>query len=1096
MKYDTQVSTEQARLRLPLKQLIEQYGHGPRASGEKWNSFTCGFCGQKAGSVYRGADGHDLFKCFYSGGKRGGPCPTGNVVLDESGYIAQAAGLSRKDGWIQWMKMAGVWTEERLSPSVMPGTRPRRKNSRIAALEIDSSPGASGPKPVVPVTSVGGALNAQQDSPPMLQTDPNGSLPSPDNPQRSPGEATLAPIAGADAKQAGDGASARPCASATADAAPGDASAERKELPPIDAEVVDEEVHADAAAGVPPGGGGAEPPADDDFDEAPGGEPTAPLLALRKFYEGCSLHPEDERLLFEKRGLVPKLCEAIGLKSTRAGAREVLVKLADEFPMEVLLQARLWVGGGPRRAKEVKPNPQFCGWGIQGKSKKAKTFDVVDEERKPSENDFDWGWTNPVLIPYFNAEGQLVHLRPHKGMSAGLSPRLYVVRTVAQSAAELYETVVICEGELKAIAGKQVLPEFGWCSLPGITMSKYLPVQQELLTWLKRVGAKKVIVAFDNEEKGDPRLPSYKEDPAKRHQTQIWARYLAKLLCGRSFDALVAWLPRDWRDENGKADWDGCLARIISGKIKITPSASTPDDVRAAFRKVIESAHHPDDYEQFNLFDSKEERIIKNGLVRLSYTPLLPYGGERERKLARTFARLATQKDFGDRAKAAVLAAKFRSVIGWYYRRAPLRMDKRLKENFEEAKLAAAASGNWDVQKFYEEYLKGPPEGVADFRLDCRFQLVKPNGKRELVVQLRNSLEISDLIILDPESFTAPRDFKCWVESHGPYTWMTGETELELLRHDVHHLASHQRVYELTHFGWHEKSKIWLADDCAIVETGAIVLPDSEGVIWWNGLGYLMSRSDWEGEGFKLGRPKWHPTKGLKTDKAGVSLFGLAEGEDDKEALRELFGEFCERLRETVGDYDAYMAIGAILAFAVAPEFYAREAFFIGLWLHGERGQGKSSVAGWLTRIWGFVRESGVKMPDSTRVGLQIVLQQYCNLPVWLEEYTKMLEESKVELLKSTHNRESPAKKEFENQQRQILTNPIVTGESTATKSALKQRFPHVQISSERRRGSHLEWFQRNSPFFFQSAVMCFGIAALLSSQRSRTGGIGVRYRK
>lgn len=71
-----------------------------------------------------------------------------------------------------------------------------------------------------------------------------------------------------------------------------------------------------------------------------------------------------------------------------------------------------------------------------------------------------------------------------------------------------------------------------------------------------------VAVVFDNEDKGTPGLPGYKPEKWKRHDSEIWARYLEQRLLREGFPARVGYLPDGWRDEKGKADWDGALAML------------------------------------------------------------------------------------------------------------------------------------------------------------------------------------------------------------------------------------------------------------------------------------------------------------------------------------------------------------------------------------------------------------------------------------------------------------------------------------------------------------------------------------------------------
>jgi hypothetical protein len=76
-----------------------------------------------------------------------------------------------------------------------------------------------------------------------------------------------------------------------------------------------------------------------------------------------------------------------------------------------------------------------------------------------------------------------------------------------------------------------------------------------------------MVVAFDNEEKEDPKLESFKADWRKRHDAVIWARYLATALATKlRVQGQVCVLPKGWRNEKGKADWDGALAALVGSQ--------------------------------------------------------------------------------------------------------------------------------------------------------------------------------------------------------------------------------------------------------------------------------------------------------------------------------------------------------------------------------------------------------------------------------------------------------------------------------------------------------------------------------------------------
>ncbi len=539
MDYDSHQATEQARARLDLRRILEQNGSGPRGAGQTWKKFACPWCQHDAAGVHAAKGKPERFKCFHK------PCPTENQSMDEAGLIARFHGLSREDAWKTWLKEAGVWREaDRLSPSVL--AKQRRKHPLPAvppdpAALPEASPEASPmPPSSTPAIAPGSPTDAGSVEPGRTELPPAGadactaSAPAPSSePLLSSPEA-----AGTVVEAAG----------ATDAAAPAAAPDNVVPLPAAGVNGVETRARLAALSG-----GGAEEDAADDDDE-----PVGPLQA---FYDQLVLTPDDRQALLEKRGL-ETMADFCGFKSNIKSNRQILEQLEKDFELEALAKCGLWV----KRDEEFKPNTQFYGWGIIGK-KKAQS---VNEDGAKTEQDFDWGWCYPILIPYFDAAGKVTALRPHKGMrkrEEGGRPRLYVVRQGGQAEPIGTETVVISEGEFKAAAIKEILPEVAAASMPGINMAKFPPVQEELIEWLRRVSPRKVIIAYDNEEKADKRLPSYKPDPSRRHQTQIWARFLAGLLAARGFNALVAWLPVGWRDEKGKADWDGALARLRKGEL-------------------------------------------------------------------------------------------------------------------------------------------------------------------------------------------------------------------------------------------------------------------------------------------------------------------------------------------------------------------------------------------------------------------------------------------------------------------------------------------------------------------------------------------------
>ena len=289
--------------------------------------------------------------------------------------------------------------------------------------------------------------------------------------------------------------------------------------------------------------------------------------------------------LLHKRGLTTATCLAAGLRANPRGNEELLLALRNEFDWEELVASGLWLEADRKRDLPRRPNTQYCGKGQIGRKPESDRRKLASG-RTDNDDKWVWGWCEPVLIPYLDANGEVIKLRPHKGgASSGTAAgaeHIYVprvLRTATDEGAgvapaghlqeEKFLTVVICEGEYKALAIWQTLglgagenldgdEPIGVCALPGISYAKSVEMRAELEDWLNEVGCRRVIVAFDDEDKSDKPL-------RQRLDAQKYARYLAMDLARKlHVTGLVCTLPREWRNARGKADWDGALATLVA----------------------------------------------------------------------------------------------------------------------------------------------------------------------------------------------------------------------------------------------------------------------------------------------------------------------------------------------------------------------------------------------------------------------------------------------------------------------------------------------------------------------------------------------------
>lgn len=231
--------------------------------------------------------------------------------------------------------------------------------------------------------------------------------------------------------------------------------------------------------------------------QSPPAASSAATNALRWFYERLSFSDEDRKLCLEKRGLTARSCELAGLKSNPRSNEKYLREMPDNFPLPVLIESGLWSDARPPASP--KPHAQFYGWGLVKRGK--------------SGEEDEWNWTQPILIPYFDDGGEVIHLRPHKGGVKDKGVRFFIVRPRKDARfpaiARAVEYAIITDGEFKGLALWQALTDCGSgvaiATLPGITTSKTL--FGDIEDWLDELGVKQVIVNFDNEENTDGGKP-------------------------------------------------------------------------------------------------------------------------------------------------------------------------------------------------------------------------------------------------------------------------------------------------------------------------------------------------------------------------------------------------------------------------------------------------------------------------------------------------------------------------------------------------------------------------------------------------------------
>jgi hypothetical protein len=274
---------------------------------------------------------------------------------------------------------------------------------------------------------------------------------------------------------------------------------------------------------------------------------------------------------------------------------------------------------------------------------------------------------------------------------------------------------------------------------------------------------------------------------------------------------------------------------------------------------------------------------------------------------------------------------------------------------------------------------------------------------------------------------------------------------------------------------------IWFFKGGAIAtnEDGSaeILTADEQGIYWWHGEGYYLNTKGRE-TAFSLGRPDMHldlalVRKGTQGEEPSLVGWELgprrADRKGELENLGLFFKEVTTRFYETLGGYEGYLGLGSMFAFGAAPELFEEFGYFPGLWVHGQRGSGKTYTLAWLTHVWGYDRLAGNGLRKGSAVGLLCDLENYSNLPVFVDEFWQgKVHEDKEAILRDSFGRLPPVKWTPPGQvQRRINGTPAVAGETTASDAALRSRYVHILVSETRRIKNHLEWMMEKRRLFF-----------------------------
>ena len=789
--------------------------------------------------------------------------------------------------------------------------------------------------------------------------------------------------------------------------------------------------------------------------------------AYEMFWDEMSLTPAHRSQLKSKRGLNDAWINALGFVSATRANFPKLTELLARFPEKELL--KMGLAQRDNYTRKIKVAGMLCGthWDRDAREEKY-------EER--------------VVIPYINSKGRIIGLRPHK---RGLSPRSYrkeesddFYNKTAENLRIVYgegflnerpkeweHACVIAEGEFKAAGVRMCgIPAIGFQGIEYFLQNKQSEQAiEDTVKLLRDNKIREVVVVFDNEAKLDK--PFH-----ERFNAEIWARYTALVLGDHGIKTFFGVLPDAWRDESGKADWDGRLAWHVR-KTKTHAAglkAATAEFTKFLFHRGGErSSVRPPPRQMDWFFDLKED-IIMQALAKLRHVSKIFTGSSHELELAGEFTNWC-HEDYKDKLGISKLTAALRSTYGGYYipgspsealekraLEALTTIDAILAKHDEEMHLTEIELRQYRAaRRAAYTILYRFPKTFTDFTCESKYKVLctEADGSTRLdrLIVFKDSTGRKSMPIqMAGDKLNSSQELRKFFPKIGPYHWLGNQKECDLWLQEIDVQNYQRTITQIDTYGWNQEVGIYIMGDCAVAN-GRFIFPDKHGIIWHDGLGYKNS------EGVASGTAFCHKPPCLWQDAEDPRSFHDAidwrdEQREVGQILRGMEKDFCDAF----GSITGLAALGSMLQYMAHPEIRRFISGKPGLWIQGKKGSGKTKLIEAAMRIYGFPRNYGMIGLGSTKVGIERNLSQFCCLPVTIDEWrNKNASPDLVSFITNAYNEIGISKGTMagtkSTRKSSASTIPVISGEDGATDPALCSRYMRLVMAAAQRKGSPQE---------------------------------------
>lgn len=363
---------------------------------------------------------------------------------------------------------------------------------------------------------------------------------------------------------------------------------------------------------------------------------------------------------------------------------------------------------------------------------------------------------------------------------------------------------------------------------------------------------------------------------------------------------------------------------------------------------------------------------------------------------------------------------------------------------------------NVPIQRSFNKYVatrrRGEGESyeevISNFVINIRSSFYTSEGVIRNVEFANEFGEVSDTFALTPSDMAGLNEFKKFCFSKGNYVFegksadLTNVWKYELMRDTGDLIYMPERIGRIS-------DDLWLFGNLAVhTKESKIYRPDRDGIVWVQGRGYRPQ---------SLHVSSFHDGH---TEEAIPSLYDSAPVD---------IVDIAKKIHHAVGGYEAYIALGWVIATIFSEDIFAKYRSMPILFPHGKRESGKTTFMRWIMSFFG-VDHDPVGLAETTQNFIARSLSYYSSIGSWFDEYRNEPNVIKKDgFFRSAYNRQLSGKgtaSAFQAKGFNVHATVAISGEELPADNGLFTRCIPVQISSYRRNRQWFDWLQRNSQRF------------------------------